>query len=179
MLRRLVTSNRQRAVRPPDLYCREFQRFLGRTLSATERVVISALERQRLRGRPRPIMVIDRDKNDSTRILNEYLRYRLATSPDDATAHQHHPALSKNPNKNSASKTYHLPSGRLPPRLHPLIHSDDRRAGRLLILPIPKAPRRLPASMPRPIPHTLRRGLHRHTHARRHSTRARPRHRRM
>ena len=36
--------------------------------------------------RLRPIMVIDHDKNDSTRILNEYLRYRLATSPDDATA---------------------------------------------------------------------------------------------
>ena len=86
MLRRLVTSNRQRAVRPPDLYCREFQKYLGRTLSATECVVISTLERQRLRGRPRPIMVIDHDKNDSTRILNEYLRYRLATSPDDATA---------------------------------------------------------------------------------------------
>ena len=86
MLRRLVTSNRQRAVRPPDIYCREFQKFLGRTLSATERVVISSLERQRHRGRPRPVMVIDRDKNDSTRILNEYLRYRLATSPDDATA---------------------------------------------------------------------------------------------
>ena len=31
-------------------------------------------------------MVIDHDKNDSTRILNDYLRYRLATSPDDATA---------------------------------------------------------------------------------------------
>ncbi len=86
MLRRLVTSNRQRAVRPPDIYCREFQRFLGRTLSAAERVVISALERQRHRGRPRPIMVIDHDKNDSTRILNDYLRYRLTTSPDDATA---------------------------------------------------------------------------------------------
>ena len=86
MLRRLVTSNRQRAVRPPDIYCREFQKYLGRTLSATERVVISALERQRHRGRPRPVMVIDHDKNDSTRILNDYLRYRLATSPDDATA---------------------------------------------------------------------------------------------
>ena len=86
MLRRLVTSNRQRAVRPPDIYCREFQKYLGRTLSATERVVISTIERQRHRGRPRPIMVIDRDKNDSTRILNDYLRYRLATSPDDATA---------------------------------------------------------------------------------------------
>ena len=86
MLRRLVTSNRQRAVRPPDIYCREFQRFLGRTISAAERVVISTLERQRHRGPLRPIMVIDHDKNDSTRILNEYLRYRLATSPDDATA---------------------------------------------------------------------------------------------
>ncbi len=86
MLRRLVTSNRRHAVRPPDIYCREFQKYLGRTLSATERVVISALERQRHRGPLRPIMVIDHDKNDSTKILNEYLRYRLATSPDDATA---------------------------------------------------------------------------------------------
>ena len=86
MLRRLVTSNRRHAVRPPDIYCREFQKYLGRTLSATERVVISTLERQRHRGRPRPIMVIDHDKNDSTKILNDYLRYRLATSPDDATA---------------------------------------------------------------------------------------------
>ena len=86
MLRRLVTSNRQRVVRPPDINCREFQKHLGRTLSATERIVISALERQRHRGRPHPIMVIDHDKNDSTKILNEYLRYRLATSPDDATA---------------------------------------------------------------------------------------------
>ena len=86
MLRRLVTSNHHKAKALPNPHYRAFQRFLGRTLSATERVVISALERQRHRGRPRPIMVIDHDKNDSTKILNEYLRYRLATSPDDATA---------------------------------------------------------------------------------------------
>ena len=86
MLRRLVTSNRSALNKLANPYYREFQKFLGRTLSATERVVISALERQRHRGRPRPVMVIDRDKNDSTRILNDYLRYRLATSPDDATA---------------------------------------------------------------------------------------------
>ena len=86
MFRRLVTSNRSAPHRPVNPYYREFQRFLGRTLSAAERVVISTLERQRHRGRPRPIMVIDHDKNDSTKILNDYLRYRLATSPDDATA---------------------------------------------------------------------------------------------
>ena len=86
MLRRLVTSNHHKAKTLPNPYYRAFQRFLGRTLSATERVVISALERQRHRGPLRPIMVIDHDKNDSTRILNDYLRYRLATSPDDATA---------------------------------------------------------------------------------------------
>ncbi len=85
MLRRLVTSNRQRAVRPPDIYCREFQKYLGRTLSAAERVVISTLERQRGR-RPQPIMVIDHGTNNSRQLLNDYLRYRLATSPDDATA---------------------------------------------------------------------------------------------
>ena len=86
MFRCLVTSNRSALRTLPNPYYRAFQRFLGRTLSATERVVISALERQRHKGRPRPIMVIDHDKNDSTKILNEYLRYRLATSPDDATA---------------------------------------------------------------------------------------------
>ena len=86
MLRRLVTSNRSVLRTLPNPYYRDFERFLGRTLSATDRVVISTLERQRHKGRPRPIMVIDHDKNDSTRILNDYLRYRLATSPDDATA---------------------------------------------------------------------------------------------
>ncbi len=86
MLRPLVTSNRKRALRPPDIYCREFQKFLGRTLSATERAVISPLEKQRIKSRPQPIMVIDRGTNDSKQILNDYLRYRLATSPGHDTA---------------------------------------------------------------------------------------------
>ena len=179
MLRRLVTSNRSAPHRPANPYYRAFQRFLGRTLSATERVVISALERQRHRGRPRPVMVIDHDKNDSTNGPQRLPPLSPRDLPRRRHGTQHYPALRKNPSKNTTSKAHHLPSGRLSPRLNSLLHPHDRRSGRLLILPVPETPRRFPAPLPRPLPYTLRRGVYCHTHARRLAPFPRPRNRRV
>ncbi len=83
--RRLITSNIIRKPCIPDIWCHSFRRFLGRQLTPAEKAVISTLEKNR-RARPRPTVIIDHPGHDSTAILDSYLRYRLATSPEGATA---------------------------------------------------------------------------------------------
>lgn len=83
---RLITKNIRHKPPVPDIWCHGFARYLGRQLTPPERAVISALEKQRRLGRPRPMMIIDRGHHDSTAILRSYLAYRLATSPKGATA---------------------------------------------------------------------------------------------
>ncbi len=83
--RRLITSNYSRKPCIPDIWCHSFRRFLGRQLTPAEKAVISTLEKNR-RARPRPTVIIDHPGHDSTAILDSYLRYRLATSPEGATA---------------------------------------------------------------------------------------------
>lgn len=87
--RRLITTNQPRPRTRPYPECIAFARFLGRRLSASERVVISRLERQRYTPSfHRPLMVIDRGHNDSTQLLTDYLRFRLAASPSFVSALQ-------------------------------------------------------------------------------------------
>ncbi len=83
--RRLITSNIIRKPCIPDIWCHSFRKFLGRQLTPAEKAVISTLEKSR-RSRPRPTVIIDHPGHDSTAILDSYLRYRLATSPEGATA---------------------------------------------------------------------------------------------
>ncbi len=83
--RRLITSSVTRKPCIPDIWCHSFRRFLGRQLTPAEKAVISTLEKSR-RARPRPTVIIDHPGHDSTAILDSYLRYRLATSPEGATA---------------------------------------------------------------------------------------------
>ncbi|MCI9172516.1 MAG: hypothetical protein HFJ92_05315, partial [Muribaculaceae bacterium] len=80
-----VTHLRKR-IRRPDIWCHPFSRFLGRELTPTEKNVISRLERARRLNRPRPIVIVDPKGYDSTDLLRSYLDYRLATSPEGATA---------------------------------------------------------------------------------------------
>ena len=85
--RRLTTSSVTRKPCIPDIWCHSFRRFLGRQLTPAEKAVISTLEKnRRARTRPRPTVIIDLPGHDSTGILDSYLRYRLATSPEGATA---------------------------------------------------------------------------------------------
>ncbi len=85
--RRLITSNYSRKPCIPDIWCHSFRLFLGRQLTPAEKAVISTLEKsRRARTRPRPTVIIDHPGHDSTAILDSYLRYRLATSPEGATA---------------------------------------------------------------------------------------------
>ncbi len=83
--RRLITSNYSRKPCIPDIWCHSFRKFLGRQLTPAEKAVISTLEKAR-RARTRPTVIIDHPGHDSTAILDSYLRYRLATSPEGATA---------------------------------------------------------------------------------------------
>ncbi|WP_304428368.1 hypothetical protein, partial [uncultured Duncaniella sp.] len=73
-------------IRRPDIWCHQFSRFLGRELTPVEKNVISRLERARRLSRPRPIVIVDPKGYDSTELLRSYLDYRLATSPEGATA---------------------------------------------------------------------------------------------
>ncbi len=85
--RKLITSSVSRKPCIPDIWCHSFRRFLGRQLTPAEKAVISTLEKaRRARTRPRPTVIIDHPGHDSTAILDSYLRYRLATSPEGATA---------------------------------------------------------------------------------------------
>ena len=98
--RRLITSSVSRKPCIPDIWCHSFRRFLGRQLTPAEKTVISTLEKNR-RARPRPTVIIDHPGHDSTALLDSYLRYRLATSPEGATAirctPQRQPIKSRNP----------------------------------------------------------------------------------
>ncbi len=98
--RRLITSSVSRKPCIPDIWCHSFRRFLGRQLTPAEKAVISTLEKNR-RARPRPTVIIDHPGHDSTALLDSYLRYRLATSPEGATAirctPQRQPIKSRNP----------------------------------------------------------------------------------
>ncbi len=82
---RLITTNHPRPRRIPDIWCHGFSRYLGRQLTPAEKIVISALEKSRT-ARPTPILIIDSGNHDSRPILRAYLSYRLATSPQGATA---------------------------------------------------------------------------------------------
>ena len=73
-------------IRRPDIWCHQFSRFLGRELTPVEKNVISRLERARRLSRPRPIVIVDPKGYDSTDLLRSYLDFRLATSPEGATA---------------------------------------------------------------------------------------------
>ncbi len=82
---RLITTNHPRPRRIPDIWCHGFSRYLGRQLTPAEKIVISALEKSRT-ARPTPLLIIDSGHHDSRPILRAYLSYRLATSPQGATA---------------------------------------------------------------------------------------------
>ncbi len=82
---RLITTNHPRPRRIPDIWCHGFSRYLGRQLTPAEKIVISALEKSRT-ARPTPLLIIDSGHHDSRPILRAYQNYRLATSPQGATA---------------------------------------------------------------------------------------------
>lgn len=82
---RLITTNHPRPRRIPDIWCHGFSRYLGRQLTPAEKIVISALEKSRT-ARPTPLLIIDSGNHDSRPILRAYQSYRLATSPQGATA---------------------------------------------------------------------------------------------
>ncbi len=76
-MRKLLTTSRPLALRPPMPVSRGFARFIGRPLSRAERIVISRLERASTSS---PVLIIDPPGIDSTPILRQYLNYRLSLS---------------------------------------------------------------------------------------------------
>lgn len=100
----------------PDIWCHPFSRYLGRELTPVEKSVIARLEKARRQPRQRPIVIVDNEGFDSSALLRSYLDYRLATSPQGATAALYLPSGSR---PGRARDPERLPRGdyRVDPRL--------------------------------------------------------------
>ena len=129
-----------------------FSRYLGRQLTPAEKIVISALEKA-APPVPHPLLIIDSGHHDSRPILRAYQNYRLATSPQGATALLCTPRQPQKEPAHPTSATHHLPAHRNRPEAPPLIHAPARRPPCPHILTPHTRHPQLPPRLLHPLPH--------------------------